>query len=62
MSQQESSELWLGKRSMYVLSLKGSSEYKVSFVVSEDQGPDAVRAIHEEFHLGKKDTGLGNVS
>jgi aspartate kinase len=32
---------------------QGSSEYNVSFVVSEDQGPEAVRAIHEEFHLGK---------
>lgn len=35
---------------------QGSSEYNVSFVVSESQGPDAVRAIHEEFHLAK-DTG-----
>ena len=32
---------------------QGSSEHNVSFVVSEDQGPEAVRAIHEEFHLGK---------
>jgi aspartate kinase len=32
---------------------QGSSEYNVSFVVSEDQGPEAVRAIHEEFKLGK---------
>lgn len=32
---------------------QGSSEYNVSFVVSEDQGADAVRAIHEEFHLSK---------
>jgi len=32
---------------------QGSSEYNVSFVVSEDQGPDAVRAIHEEFRLAK---------
>src|SRR5467141_115646 len=31
---------------------QGSSEYNVSFVVSEDQGPEAVRAIHEEFRLG----------
>jgi aspartate kinase len=31
---------------------QGSSEYNVSFVVSEAQGPDAVRAIHEEFLLG----------
>ena len=32
---------------------QGSSEYNVSLVVSEDQGPDAVRAIHEEFQLAK---------
>jgi aspartate kinase len=32
---------------------QGSSEYNVSFVVSENQGPDAVRAIHEEFELSK---------
>ena len=31
---------------------QGSSEYNVSFVVSENQGPDAVRAVHEEFQLG----------
>jgi len=31
---------------------QGSSEYNVSLVVSEIQGPDAVRAIHEEFQLG----------
>lgn len=33
---------------------QGSSEYNVSFVVSEDQGLEAVRAVHEEFHLGKQ--------
>jgi aspartate kinase len=33
---------------------QGSSEYNVSFVVSEVQGPEAVRAIHEEFRLGKE--------
>lgn len=32
---------------------QGSSEYNVSFVVSEDQGPEAVRAVHDEFQLGK---------
>ncbi|TMI30539.1 aspartate kinase [Candidatus Bathyarchaeota archaeon] len=32
---------------------QGSSEYNVSFVVSHDEGPDAVRAIHEEFSLGR---------
>ncbi|HZY93951.1 MAG TPA: aspartate kinase [Candidatus Bathyarchaeia archaeon] len=31
---------------------QGSSEYNVSFVVSEGQGPEAVRAIHDEFQLG----------
>jgi aspartate kinase len=35
---------------------QGSSEYNVSFVVSEVQGPEAVRAIHEEFRLGKEDS------
>jgi len=34
---------------------QGSSEYNVSFVVSEKDGPDAVKAIHEEFELGKDD-------
>jgi aspartate kinase len=33
---------------------QGSSEYNVSFVVSEDEGPESVRAIHEEFQLGKQ--------
>jgi aspartate kinase len=32
---------------------QGSSEYNVSFVVEEDQGPDAVRAIHQEFQLSR---------
>jgi aspartate kinase len=32
---------------------QGSSEYNVSFVVSHNDGPDAVRAIHEEFNLGR---------
>jgi len=32
---------------------QGSSEYNVSFIVPEARGPDAVRAIHEEFHLAK---------
>jgi len=31
---------------------QGSSEYNVSFVVSEGQGPEAVRSIHDEFQLG----------
>ncbi len=33
---------------------QGSSEYNVSFVVSHKDGPDAVRAIHEEFNLGRR--------
>lgn len=32
---------------------QGSSEYNVSFVVSEHEGPEAVRVIHSEFRLGK---------
>jgi aspartate kinase len=32
---------------------QGSSEYNISLVVSERDGPKAVRAIHEEFQLGK---------
>lgn len=31
---------------------QGSSEFNVSFVVSEHEGPEAVRTIHEEFQLG----------
>ena len=30
-----------------------SSEYNVSFVVSHKDGAEAVRAIHEEFILGR---------
>jgi aspartate kinase len=32
---------------------QGSSEYNVSFVVSHNDGPEAVKAIHEEFNLGR---------
>ena len=32
---------------------QGSSEYNVSFIVPEAKGQDAVRAIHEEFHLAR---------
>ena len=32
---------------------QGSSEYNVSFIVPEANGPEAVRAIHEEFHLAR---------
>ncbi len=31
---------------------QGSSEYNISFVVSDEEGPEAVRALHEEFQLG----------
>lgn len=31
---------------------QGSSEYNISFIVSEKDGPEAVRGIHEEFQLG----------
>jgi aspartate kinase len=31
---------------------QGSSEYNISLVVSEKDGPEAVRAIHKEFQLG----------
>ena len=44
----------VGKQKINVrMVAQGSSEYNVSFVVSEDQGPEAVKAIHEEFKLGK---------
>jgi aspartate kinase len=33
---------------------QGSSEYNVSFVVSEAEGPEAVKAIHDEFRLGQE--------
>src|SRR5207245_3103191 len=32
---------------------QGSCAYNVSFVVSLKDGPEAVRAIHEEFNLGR---------
>jgi aspartate kinase len=32
---------------------QGSSEYNVSFIVSHEDGPEAVRAIHDEFNLGR---------
>jgi aspartate kinase len=32
---------------------QGSSEYNVSFVVSHTDGPEAIRAIHQEFDLGR---------
>ncbi|HVH15508.1 MAG TPA: aspartate kinase [Candidatus Angelobacter sp.] len=33
---------------------QGSSEYNVSFVVLEHEGPEAVRVIHNEFQLGRE--------
>ena len=33
--------------------VQGFSEYNVSFVVSHTDGPEAVRAIHDEFKLGR---------
>ena len=33
---------------------QGSSEYNVSFVVSEHEGPEAVKVIHNEFQLGRE--------
>lgn len=42
----------VGRRKVNVrMVAQGSSEYNVSFVVSEAQGPEAVRALHEEFQL-----------
>lgn len=31
---------------------QGSSELNISFVVEKSDGPEAVRALHQEFHLG----------
>ncbi len=33
---------------------QGSSEYNISFVVSEQDAPEAVRALHDEFQLGRQ--------
>ncbi len=33
---------------------QGSSEYNISFVVSEQDGAEAVRALHDEFQLGRQ--------
>ncbi|MEM2992740.1 MAG: ACT domain-containing protein, partial [Candidatus Caldarchaeum sp.] len=32
---------------------QGSSELNISFVVKENDGPEAVKAIHDEYKLGK---------
>ncbi|MCP3979196.1 MAG: bifunctional aspartate kinase/homoserine dehydrogenase I [bacterium] len=36
---------------------QGSSELNISLAVAEEQAPDAVRAIHREFGLHRRDTG-----
>jgi len=41
---------------------QGSSEQNISFVVHEEQGKDAVRAVHRAFHLEKLNTGRANRS
>jgi aspartate kinase len=33
---------------------QGTSEYNISFVVSDADGPETVRALHDEFELGSK--------
>ena len=33
---------------------QGSSEANISFVVSQDDGPQAVRVLHDEFHLSEE--------
>ena len=33
---------------------QGSSEANISFVVSQNDGPKAVRALHDEFHLSEE--------
>ncbi len=44
----------VGKRKVNVrMVAQGSSEYNVSLVVSHTDGPEAVRAIHEEFGLAR---------
>jgi aspartate kinase len=33
---------------------QGSSEANISFVVSQSDGPRAVRVLHDEFHLSEE--------
>jgi aspartate kinase len=33
---------------------QGSSEANISFVVSQNDGPRAVRVLHDEFHLSEE--------
>ncbi|MGH2541723.1 MAG: aspartate kinase, partial [Ardenticatenaceae bacterium] len=50
----------LGECGINVLSIaQGSSEYNVSFVVHNDDAPQAVRAIHSAFDLGKGEVAGG---
>jgi aspartate kinase len=34
---------------------QGSSEANISFVVREEDGPKAVRILHDEFNLSRED-------
>lgn len=44
----------LGSKEINVISMaQGSSKYNLSLVVSEGDADDAVRAIHQDLHLGK---------
>ncbi|MDO5843819.1 MAG: aspartate kinase [Methanocorpusculum sp.] len=45
----------LGSAGINVLMISQGSEVNVSFVVSEANGPRAVRAIHDEYQLDKED-------
>ncbi|HJJ47454.1 MAG TPA: aspartate kinase [Methanocorpusculum sp.] len=45
----------LGKAKINVLMLSQGSEVNVSFVVSDEDGPRAVRAIHDQFRLAEED-------
>ena len=45
----------LGKAKINVLMLSQGSEVNVSFVVSDEDGPKAVRAIHDQFKLAEED-------
>ena len=38
---------------------QGTSEYNISFVVSDVDGPETVRALHDEFQLGSKNQSSG---
>ncbi|HVE40617.1 MAG TPA: ACT domain-containing protein, partial [Planctomycetota bacterium] len=43
----------MGKRGINIIAIaQGSSELSISFIVKGEDGPEAVRGLHEEF-LGK---------